>query len=168
MGPCRSERVEQYSDYGEEKMMKKIQSRFGEIEYDPENTLLFPEGLIGFEHLRNFVVMPNETEGPLFWIQSIEDPQLAFVLTDPTHFYFDYKVVPDGRERQKLAMNEGEDCLVVSVVTVPQNRNITLNLAAPILFSPETNRALQVILEGTNFSPQMPLPTVEQVQAVAE
>ena len=49
MGPCRSERVEQYSDYGEEKMMKKIQSRFGEIEYDPENTLLFPEGLIGFE-----------------------------------------------------------------------------------------------------------------------
>lgn len=168
MEPCRSERVEQYSDYGEEKMMKKIQSRFGEIEYDPENTLLFPEGLIGFENLRNFVVMPNEQEGPLFWIQSIEDPQLAFVLTDPTHFYYDYKVVPDGRERQKLGINEGEDCLVVSVVTVPQSRNITLNLAAPILFAPNTNRALQVILEGTNFSPQMPLPTVEQVQAVAE
>jgi len=37
-----------------------------------------------------------------------------------------------------------------------------LNLAAPILFAPETNRALQVILEGTNFSPQTPLPTVEK------
>ena len=148
-------------------MMQKIQTRFGEIEYDPDNTLQFPEGLIGFEDLRNFVVMPNEKEGPLFWIQSVDDPQVAFVLTDPTSFYFDYKVVPDGRERQKLGIDENSECLVVSVVTVPQDRKITLNLAAPILFAPETNRALQVILEGTSFSPQTPLPAVEDVKGAA-
>lgn len=143
-------------------MMKKIQSRFGEIEYDPDNTLLFPEGLVGFENLQKFVVMPNEKEGPLFWIQSVEDPQIAFILTDPTSFYFDYKVVPDGREREKLGIDENGECLIVSVVSVSQEREITLNLAAPILFAPETNRALQVILEGTNFSPRTPLPTVEE------
>ena len=141
-------------------MMQKIQSRFGEIEYDPENCLLFPDGLVGFESLRKFIVMPNEKDGPLFWIQSIEDPQVAFVLTDPTSFYFDYKVMPDGRERQKLGIGEDIECLVVSVVTVPPDRKITLNLAAPILFAPETNRALQVILEGTKFSSQTPLPEV--------
>ena len=141
-------------------MMKTIQSRFGEIEYDPENCLLFPDGLIGFESLRNFVVMPNEKDGPLFWIQSIDDPQIAFVLTDPSGFYFDYKVVPDSRERLKLGIEESSECLVVSVVTVPPDRKITLNLAAPILFASETNRALQVILEGTNFSSQTPLPEV--------
>ena len=141
-------------------MMEKIQSRFGEIEYDPENTLLFPDGLIGFEDLRNFVVMPNEKEGPLFWIQSIDDPQIAFVLTDPSGFYFDYKVVPDSRERQKLGIGENSECLVLSVVTVPPDRKITLNLAAPILFASETNQALQVILEGTTFSSQTPLPEV--------
>ena len=139
-------------------MMEKIQSRFGEIEYDPENTLLFPEGLVGFEDLRKFVVMPNEKEGPLFWIQSVEDPQVAFILTDPTNFYYDYKVVPDGREREKLGIDEKGECLIVSVVTVSSDRNVTLNLAAPILFAPGTNRALQVILEGTNFSSQTPLP----------
>ena len=143
-------------------MMEKIQSRFGEIEYDPDNTLLFPEGLVGFEDLREFIVMPNEKEGPLFWIQSIEDPQIAFILTDPTSFYYDYRVVPDGREREKLGIDESGDCLIVSVVSVSSEREITLNLAAPILFAPETNRALQVILEGTNFSPQTPLPTVEK------
>lgn len=141
-------------------MMQKIQSRFGEIEYDPDNTLQFPEGLIGFEELRDFVVMPNEKDGPLFWIQSIDDPEIAFVLTDPTGFYFDYKVAPDSRERQKLGIDEDGECLIVSVVTVPPDRKITLNLAAPILFAPETNRALQVILEGTKFSPQTPLPEV--------
>ncbi len=162
MGHCRSQRIEQFTEYGEEKMMEKIQSRFGEIEYDPDNTLLFPEGLVGFENLRKFIVMPNEKEGPLFWIQSVEDPQIAFILTDPTSFYYDYRVVPDGREREKLGIDESGDCLIVSVVSVSSEREITLNLAAPILFAPETNRALQVILEGTNFSPQTPLPTVEK------
>ena len=162
MGHSGSQRVEHYSGCGEEKIMEKIQSRFGEIEYDPDNTLQFPEGLVGFEDLRAFVVMPNEKEGPLFWIQSVDDPQVAFILTDPTGFYFDYKVVPDGRERQKLGIDEDDECLIVSVVSVSADRKITLNLAAPILFAPETNRALQVILEGTQFSPQTPLPTVEE------
>ncbi len=162
MGNCGSQRVEQYDGSGEEVVMEKIQSRFGEIEYDPDNTLMFPEGLIGFEDLRKFVVMPNEKEGPLFWIQSVDDPQAAFILTDPTSFYYDYKVVPDGRERQKLGIDEDGDYHIISVVSVSEERNITLNLAAPILFAPQTNRALQVILEGTQFSPKTPLPKVEE------
>jgi len=140
--------------------MKKINSRFGEIEYDPNDTLLFPEGLVGFEELKHFVVMPNEKSGPLFWIQSVEDPLVAFVLTNPTDFYFDYKVVPDKGERQKLGIEEQDECLVLSVVTVPPDRKVTLNLAAPILFAPKTNSAMQVILEGTQFSPRTPLPEV--------
>ncbi len=70
-----------------EPMKKKIVTRFGEIEYDPENLLHFPEGLIGFEDLHDFIVMPNEKEGPLFWIQSVDDAGIAFVLTDPTNFF---------------------------------------------------------------------------------
>jgi len=146
--------------------MKKIQSRFGEIEYDPENILEFPEGLIGFEELRKFIVMPNEKDGPLFWIQSVEDPQVAFVLTDPIGFYYDYKIVPDGRERQKLGIDDKADVHVLSVVTVPEDLNVTLNLAAPILFAPETNRALQVVLEGTTFSSKTELPTMNELDAL--
>ena len=148
--------------------MNKIESRFGEIEYDPENTLLFPEGLIGFEGLRRFVVMPNEKEGPLFWIQSVEDPHVAFILTDPSGFFSNYRVVPDNRERQKLGITDKDDCFAVSVVTVTPDRRITLNLAAPVLFAPRTNRALQVILEGTQFSPQTPLPTADDIRKAAE
>lgn len=162
MGHYGSQRIEQCAENGEKKMMKKIQSRFGEIEYDPETTLVFPEGLIGFEDLRHFVVMPNEKEGPLFWIQSVDDPQVAFVLTDPANFYYDYLVVPDNREREKLGIEADDDCLTATVVTVPPDRKITLNLAAPILFAPKTNRALQVVLEGTKFSPRTPLPEIER------
>ena len=138
--------------------MKKIQTRFGEVEYDPQNLLLFPAGLIGFPNLRSFIVMPNKKEGPLFWIQSVDDPDIAFVLTDPTNFFPAYVVTPDNAERNSLQISPEEDCYILAVVTVPPDQKITLNLIAPILFAPSTNRAIQVILENTEHLSRTPLP----------
>jgi flagellar assembly factor FliW len=138
--------------------MEKIVTRFGEVEYDPENMLHFPAGLIGFPNLRKFVVMPNKKAGPLFWMQSVDDPSFALVLTDPTNFFLDYLVAPDVVERQHLHLDENEPCFVLTVVTVPPNQEISLNLAAPILFSPKSNRAIQVILENAKYNSKTPLP----------
>ncbi len=138
--------------------MEKIVTRFGEVEYDPENLLYFPAGMIGFPNLRHFIVMPNKKEGPLFWIQSVDDPAFAFVLTDPTNFFLDYLIAPDGVERQHLHIDENDPCFVLTVVTVPPNQEISLNLAAPILFSPKSNRAMQVILENAKYNSKTPLP----------
>mgnify|MGYP001225718610 CR=1 FL=1 len=138
--------------------MRKIISRFGEIEYDPEATLTFPEGMIGFEYLRDFIVMPNEKEGPLFWIQSVNDPMIAFVVTDPTNFFLEYRVVPDRSERETLGIGDEDECFALAVVTVGEDRSITLNLAAPLLFTPKTNRALQVVVESGKYDTKTPLP----------
>ena len=140
--------------------METVETRFGAIEYDPKNLLHFPAGLIGLPNLHDFVVIPNKKEGPLFWIQSIDDPDMAFVLTDPTNFFLDYSVAPDESEKTMLQMNGGDDCFVLTVVTVPPDQNITINLAAPILYSPQSNRAIQVILEDGNFQTKTPLPEV--------
>ena len=142
--------------------MKTIQSRFGDIEYDPAAVLHFPQGLIGFEALRDFIVMPNEKDGPLFWIQSIEDEQVALVLTDPTNFFPSYMVEPEEHERDILGIGEDESCHALVVVTVHPDHLITLNLAAPILFASSTNKAMQVILENSGYSIQTPLPVVKQ------
>ena len=138
--------------------MKKISSRFGEVEYDPAKTIHFPEGLIGFEDLREFIVVPNKKEGPLFWIQSIDDADIAFIVTDPTNFFLDYSVQPEKNELVKLGIESAENCYVLSIVTVSENKEITLNLAAPVLFSPTSNQAVQVILEDTAYEVKTPLP----------
>lgn len=138
--------------------MKTIITRFGQIEYDPENLLHFPVGMVGLPHLHDFIVMPNKKNGPLFWIQSTDDPDIAFVLTDPSNFFLDYVVAPDESERQILEISDEDECYVLTVVTVPPDQNITVNLSAPILFAPKTNRALQVILENTEYKTKTPLP----------
>ncbi|MDR3089251.1 MAG: flagellar assembly protein FliW [Desulfobulbaceae bacterium] len=140
--------------------MSRIQTRFGEVEYQPEHLLIFPTGVIGFPDLRGFIVMPNRKEGPLFWIQSVDDPDIAFVLTDPTNFFPDYAARPDAAERRMLKIGEEDECYAVAVVTVPPDLNITLNLSAPILFAPKTNRAMQTILEDSPYNTKTPLPKV--------
>lgn len=145
--------------------MKKIMSRFGEIEYDPQKTIHFPDGLIGFDGLHDFVVVPSKKEGPLFWIQSVEDSQVAFVLTDPTNFFLDYKVVPDQTECTKLGIEDPAQCVALSVVTVHPDKSVTLNLQAPVLYAPQKSRALQVILEKTKYESRTPLPAVSSAPA---
>lgn len=138
--------------------MEKIVTRFGEVEYDPEKLLHFPAGIIGLPNLRYFIVMPNKKEGPLFWIQSVDEPDFAFVLTDPTNFFFDYGISPDDSERQSLQIGNDEPYFVLAVVTVPPDQKITLNLSAPIIFAPKTNRAIQVIFDNPKFSSKTSLP----------
>ncbi len=138
--------------------MKKINTRFGEVEYDPAHLLHFPAGLIGLPNLHHFIVMPNKKTGPLFWIQSVEDPDIAFVLTDPTNFFLDYQLKPEESERQSLQLDQEDEYFILTIVTVPADQNITVNLAAPILFAPKTNRAIQVIVENSSYSCKSPLP----------
>jgi flagellar assembly factor FliW len=140
--------------------MTRIKTRFGEVEYQPEHLLTFPSGLIGFPNLRGFVVMPNRKEGPLFWIQSVDDPDIAFVLTDPTNFFPNYAVRPEAAELRLLGIDAEDECHAIAVVTVPPDLNITLNLSAPILFAPKSNRAVQIIVEDSPYGTKTPLPKV--------
>ena len=140
--------------------MNTLHTRFGEVSYDPAQILQFPEGLIGLDRLQRFLVMPNRKEGPLFWMQSVDDPDFAIVVTDPTHFFRDYLLAPDEREREKLGIDADGACHALAIVSIGDSREITLNLSGPILYAPATNRGLQVILDDPRYSTRTPLPTV--------
>ncbi len=140
--------------------MKTINSRFGEIEYEEGNLLHFPSGLVGLPELQNFVVVPNKKESPFFWIQSVDDAAMAFILTDPTRFFPQYRVIPEAADMEQLGIDSPDDCLNPVIVTVPEDLQITLNMAAPLLYAPKTNRAIQVVLDGRDeWQTRTPLPT---------
>lgn len=132
--------------------MKTIQTRFGEISYDPEKTIYFPNGLIGFESLRYYVVLPNEKDEFIWCIQSTEDPLVAFLLVDPQIFFPDYLIKPESNEYQVLGIEQDDPCFVLTTITIHQDKQISLNLVAPILYTPKTDRGYQIILEGTSYS----------------
>ena len=42
----------------------------------------FPNGLLGFENFKKFALIESEYE-PFFWLQSLDEKNLAFLLVDP-------------------------------------------------------------------------------------
>lgn len=138
--------------------MKTLQTAFGEITYDPDKTIRFPEGLPGFEHLRDFVVMPVKKGDRLFCIQSVEEPHVMFLLVNPGLFFPDYRVTPGPAELEKLGITADETYFVMSTITFHPGNTATLNLLAPVIYTPETDRAVQMVLENSGYDSRTPLP----------
>lgn len=134
--------------------MKVATSRFGVVEIEPAEMLNFPEGLPGFEHLREFFFHPIPDNPAFIWLQAVKDPDVAFLLVDPFLFFPGYEVeIPEGL-REELKIREPADVLVLAVVTVPNGdvRRMTANLVAPVIINRAARLGKQYIMEGTQYT----------------
>ncbi|MCF8030964.1 MAG: flagellar assembly protein FliW [Desulfohalobiaceae bacterium] len=138
--------------------MKTVRTRFGDVDYHPDKTVLFPKGLLGFESLREFMVMPTASDDPLVCLQSLEDSRVAFLLVDPRRYFPEYGISLGGQEAQVLGMGREEDHCTLTMITVHSDQSVTLNLVAPVIYVPRTQRAVQIVLENTEYSVRTPLP----------
>lgn len=132
----------------------QLQTRlFGTIEIDANDTLYFPCGIPGFENVKKFVLLGKQEVGThFFWLQGIDDPNLAFVVTDPFYIHPDYYVDVDDEEIEELDIKDTECVLTISIVTIPEKiENMTVNLRAPILINLQNKTGKQVVMKNDNF-----------------
>ena len=78
-------------------MISKIinTTQFGEIEVDEEHIFIFDEGVLGFEDLREFVLIAEEETIPFKWLISVESPEIGFPLLSPWHIDLTYNPTND-------------------------------------------------------------------------
>ncbi|MDR1858060.1 MAG: flagellar assembly protein FliW, partial [Treponema sp.] len=62
--------------------MKVATKAYGLIEVDERQKIVFPQGLLGFEGLKDYILLDAERQ-PFYWLQSIDVEQVAFVLVSP-------------------------------------------------------------------------------------
>ncbi|AJY74514.1 flagellar assembly protein FliW [Paenibacillus beijingensis] len=127
-------------------------TRFGELEFDPNEIVFFPHGIPGFQNFKKYTIISLE-ESPFFYIQSVENGDLAFVSISPFEFYPEYEFqLPDHVERE-LEVKSIEEVRVFNIVSVKGNlEEATTNLVAPIVMNASNRKAVQVILENTGYS----------------
>lgn len=140
--------------------MKFRTTRFGEIEYPGEVIMTFPEGVLGFPAQRRYILLEHNAEGsPFKWLQSLDDPDLAFIVVEP--FFLDprYQFEIDLDTERTIGTVSAADCAVMCIVNVPQNHPIrmTANLKAPLLVNVETRLGRQVILGSQAYAISMPV-----------
>ncbi|MGM0370401.1 MAG: flagellar assembly protein FliW [Bacillota bacterium] len=131
--------------------MKVETTRFGKIEVKEEEIIEFVVGPYGFEDQTEFVLWAEE-ESPFFWLQSINDPDLSFVVSEPWPFYEDYEFDIGDQLKNQLKIINQEDVLVVNIVVVPTDpQNMTMNLKSPIIINKNQKIAKQIILETEDY-----------------
>ena len=133
--------------------MKLKTKYFGEIEYDADDVLVFPNGLYGFEDEHEFLLIPFEgSECTLLCLQSRSTSALAFILMDPFALRSDYTPVLQKAELSALDVKESGDlCYYVTCVVKQPVGNSTVNLKCPIAINPNTRVCVQVILDTQEY-----------------
>lgn len=135
--------------------MKKIKTaRFGEIEIDEAEVCRFSDGLPAFESEHEFVILPFEEGSPYAFLQSLQTPELAFLVTIPFVFFPDYEFELEDDITERLGLNAPEDMQVYTLLTIPQGdiKAMTANLMAPVIVNKDTREAKQVVLDKSKYT----------------
>lgn len=137
----------------------KINTKFfGEIEIEEEKIITFPNGIIGFEDLKRFVLIDHPGSETIKWLQSVEEKGFALPVIDPVNFFPDYDPVIAESDLKNLNLNSIEDVVVLSILTVPQDVNkTTVNLKAPIVLNPIDRLGAQLIAENPEYKIKQPV-----------
>lgn len=120
-------------------------TRFGELKVEEEKVIHFPHGLLGFGAVKRYVLLDYE-ETPVKWLQAVDDPDVAFIVMDPTVLVQDYTIPMDDSMRKALQLEEEDDLAVLTIVRV-ENGKVIANLKGPLLFNSRHKIGLQAILE---------------------
>lgn len=132
----------------------KIESpRFGTLEIEPEKIIEFPRGLPGFEDCRRFTLFHPEGEDPKYFIlQSLDDPAIAFYLTDPARFDFSYQIALSDDEMQALLLTDPAEIVVAVILTKPDDAGpLTANLKAPLVLNLAAKRGIQHVFADLKY-----------------
>jgi len=128
-------------------------SRFGKIEIDPKGIINLTQGLLGFPKQKRYVLLSFSSNGPFTWFQSLDDPELAFVIIDPRLVNHDYKIAVEQEILEDLHISDVNRCKVYVIVTLNQDpKQVTANLLGPIIINPDNNQGCQVVLMDTDYT----------------
>ncbi|MCH2125719.1 MAG: flagellar assembly protein FliW [Pirellulaceae bacterium] len=119
-------------------------AHFGHLALDASDVLTFPDGLIGMEHLRSWVLLADSTDANIAWLQSFDAADIALPVVSPTQFVPNYRVCTAPEELELLGLEElGKACVLIAVAQSSQR--LTINLKAPLILNLERRIGRQVI-----------------------
>ncbi len=146
---------------------------FGIQEVDPQTILFFTEGMPGFESCHRFKLFHEEVERPIIhYLQSLDDPYVAFPTVEPSWLGLNYELPLSQRESlllktaptsstKKRPPAEGtpdtkEPLLILVLLAGVQNAGeneprIRPLIAQPVIINPQSRRGLQLQLTREDF-----------------
>jgi flagellar assembly factor FliW len=124
---------------------------FGEVSIDPSTVITFDNGLLGFEDSKRFKLLHKESDDKsapvVFWLQSVDRPDISFSVADPAAFGFSYNFSLTDAEAAALGDGSPDDVLVLVLLFKDETTGgVSSNVKSPLVINTKTLKGLQKIL----------------------
>ena len=134
-------------------------TRFGVVDIADDRVIHFPKGLLGFTTQTRFCLLEPGDDACFFWLQSVDEPSLAFVITDPSLFIPEYSVPIRPEQMIELKLSKLEDAQVFVIVN-KVDHTLTGNLQGPLVVNTLTRTGEQMVLAEKRWTTRHPLVKV--------
>lgn len=127
-------------------------TRFGKIAYNTSQVLRLEQGLIGFNELKNYVMIKRVDKYQ--WLQSLDDGAIAFYIANPCELFPSYDIGEITKELLSVldvADNGTRSLAVIISVNSANFEQSTVNLKAPLVFNKHTRKGTQIIVRDTKY-----------------
>ena len=131
-------------------------TRFGRLEVNAERIISFPKGLLGFPEHTRFALIQTGEENYFFWLQSVDEPALAFVVTDPTIFFKDYTFALKEETQQEIELTDSSYAQVFVICNKCEDW-LTGNLQGPLVVNAANRVGQQIVLNDKKWTTRQPL-----------
>lgn len=92
----------------------EIQSKlFGNQQINPDTIISFPKGIPGFEDQKRFKLFHQEGSEIVYWLQSLDDNELAFSVAHPSRFNINYSFILTDDDEKLLQLESGDELLIL-------------------------------------------------------
>jgi flagellar assembly factor FliW len=129
--------------------------RFGTLEVSPERVIEFPAGIPGFEDAKRFSLFHPEGDEPKYFVlQSLDIPDLALHVTDPSRLGFSYEISLSDEESAAIGMKDPSEAVVVVILAkegVRTGPSMQANLNAPLIINLATRKGLQHVFSRLDY-----------------
>ena len=139
--------------------MKCVEQNVADVaDQAKESVIHFHTGLLGFEQVKNFLLLADPQEAPFAWLQMADQPQVAFLVIPPSFVVEDYQPDLSDEDVEALGLQGPDEAMVLSIVTLHGDGKATVNLKGPVIINRHSLTAKQVIPNNVaEFPLQHPL-----------
>jgi flagellar assembly factor FliW len=131
--------------------VKVVTKAYGLIDVDECQEITFSQGLLGFAAYKQYVLLDAERQ-PFYWLQSVEEESIAFIVINPFLFRPDYEVDIDNEELLEIGLSDPSKALILAILTIPPEGGLmTANLQGPLVINRDTRFGMQAVLSDPRW-----------------
>jgi flagellar assembly factor FliW len=130
---------------------------------DADKTINMTSPFLGFPDDKEFVLLPHAPESPFWWLQATNNPELAFVVIQPSLLDVSYTPKINNNIRGELQISNEQEQEILVILTIPKGHpeQMTANLLGPIIINASKKIAKQVLLDPSLYTPCHPIAASE-------